>query len=481
MVPTLVRSRACISLALSLLLTSCGPGNSVYNGMFGGPSGPQPGQAGYVTGFLGGVAADEPHAALIGRQVLSAGGTAADAAVAIGFALSVTLPSRAGLGGGGACLAYAADPKSPNGGVPEAVMFTPPAPATPGANADRPAAVPMMARGLFLLQARYGRRPFETSIVPAEELARFGTPVSRALGRDLALVAGPLLADPAAAAVFSRGGSVLTEGQTLTQPDLAATLTQIRVSGVGDVYQGSLARRIADASSSIGGPLTAADLRGALPKLMPPLMLPYRNDRIAFLPPPADGGLAAAVAFKALRANGSDLAGAQTRALAAATLWRSGSVTPQQVLAAKELPAGTPPPLPASTSFATLDKDGNAVACAVTMNNLFGTGRILPGLGFLAAASPASVPPPLLAAAQTWNEHLHAFRAEAAGSGQSGAPMAVAVGLLNALRSGEAMGARVPDPGRVNVIVCGNYLPGNQNACHWATDPREPGLAVGGG
>ncbi len=72
---------------------------------------------------------------------------------------------------------------------------------------DRPAAVPMLARGMFGLYARYGRRPFETLISPAEQLARFGTPASRAFISDLSLVSAPLLADPNARAVFAPGGA----------------------------------------------------------------------------------------------------------------------------------------------------------------------------------------------------------------------------------------------------------------------------------
>jgi gamma-glutamyltranspeptidase/glutathione hydrolase len=318
-------------------------------------------------------------------------------------------------------------------------------------------------------------------IVPAEQLARFGTPAPRALTRDIALVAGPLLADPNARAVFSQGGTPLAEGQTLLQPDLGATLAQIRVSGVGDFYTGALARRIVQASPLAGGPIALADLNGALPRLAPAIVLPYRRDKVAFLPPPADGGLAAAAAFTVLQRDPAALGTAAARALAVAARWRQGGADAQRLLApSTSLPEIALPPLPASTSFATLDKDGNAVACSLSMDNLFGTGRVLPGLGILLAASPAAVPPPLYAAAIAWNENIHAFRAEVAGSGQAGAPMAVAVGMLNALRSGQPMASTVPDPGRANVVSCTNYLPGENGSCAWATDPRDAGLAAGG-
>jgi gamma-glutamyltranspeptidase/glutathione hydrolase len=163
-----------------------------------------------------------------------------------------------------------------------------------------------------------------------------------------------------------------------------------------------------------------------------------------------------------------------------AARWRQGGVDGQSLLTASDLHEAPLPPLPASTSFVTLDKDGNAVACSLSMDNLFGTGRVLPGLGFLLAASPNAVPTPLYAAALAWNENTHAFRAEVAGSGQEGAPIAVAVGMLNALRTNRPMSAAVPEPGRANVIECNSYLPGENGSCAMAVDPREAGLAAGG-
>jgi gamma-glutamyltranspeptidase/glutathione hydrolase len=464
------------SLLLSLALSACSTVESLPSDFFGGT--PGEGMPGHVSGFLGGVVADEPRAALVGREVLSAGGNAADAAVALGFALSVTLPSRAGLGGGGACLAYSPAKDSPNVGVPQAVLFVPRAPAAVAANSDRPAAVPMLPRGLFALHARYGRRPFETLIVPAEQMARFGVPASRAFVRDLQVVAGPLFADPGARAVFARKGAPIAESDQLLQPELGSTLAQIRVAGVGDFYQGALARRIEQTSSLAGGRITAAELRAALPTLSEPLTLRNGRDNVSFLPPPADGGLAAAAAFTVLQRDPNALDAANAHALAVASRWRSGGGDPEPLISA-DLPSAPVPPLPASTTFLTLDREGNAVACAVTMDNLFGTGRIVPGVGFLLAASPSATPVPLLAAAIAWNQNIHAFRAEAGGSGQEGAALAAAVAMINTLRSDQPMPAPVPEPGRANVMACSRYLPDSERSCAWATDPRGPGLAVG--
>lgn len=461
-----------IAVALALLCSGCG-------GSLFGSSAPPAGQPGHIPGFLGAVVADEPRAAIIGREILSQGGNAADAAAAVGLALSVTLPSRAGLGGGGGCLAFAAGRDSINGGQPEAILFVPEA-APSGGGGDRPAALPMMARGLYLLHARYGTGEFSRLIAPAEQLARLGAEASRALVADLGLVAGPLFADPQARAIFSANGAPLAVGQTFVQPALSATLATIRTAGVGDFYQGGLAQQIVSDSRLAGGTLTVDDLRRSLPRSGAAITIPYRDDQVSFLPPPADGGLAAAAAFAVLTRNPQAVDDAASRALAVAASWRAGGGDPQALLS-QPLPPGTLPALPASTTFLTLDRTGMAVACAVTMDNLFGTGRILPATGFFLAASPRNVPLPLLAAAIAWNRALRIFRAETAASGQEAAPLGTALTMMNTLLTRRPLPIPPPEPARANVIACGQYLPGENGSCGWATDPRGSGLAAGGG
>ncbi len=471
-------AKGAIGLAALLavqLTTACSTLSSIKNEFLGG-GGAAATEPERLSGFIGAAVADEPEAALAGRRVLALGGNAADAAVAVGFTLAVTYPSRAGLASGGACLAFNPSRDGPGQGSPEAIVFPPTAPPGVPAGADRPAAVPMLPRGLFALHARYGSKTFEELIAPAEQLARFGVPASRAFVRDLAVVAGPLLQDPNARAVFAPSGVPLAEGATLQQPDLGATLSQLRTAGVGDLYQGALARRLEAASRLAGGPLALDSLRAALPRVGGPIVIPAGRDLAAFLPPPADGGLAAAAAFQVLQDSGN-LGAAQARAIGTALRWRTGGGDPRTVLASGAT-GGALPILPASTSFAVLDRNGVAVTCVLTMDNLFGTGRIAPGTGILLAASPATAGLPLLSAGIVWNANIRAFRAMVGGSGQDGAALAVAAGLNNALHANQAMPAPVPEPGRANAIACTRYLPDSDGSCSWATDPRGAGLAA---
>ncbi len=443
-------------LAGILLLSGCG--------LFGGGSNAGLGEPQPAKPVFGYAVAPDPQAALAARRMLLEGGNAADAAAAAGFVLSVTLPSRAGLGGGGACLINL--PHDPTHATPEpvALLFLAQAPASPMPGADRPAAVPEMARGLIALQARYGQLSLSTVMAPAETLAGGGAPVSRALASDLQVVGNALIADPAARDVFAApSGALLTAGDILRQPDLAATLGAIQTGGALALAQGQLARNFVAAADQAGGGLDFADLAKAAPRYAPPLRLSEAGLTLSFLPPPAYGGSGAAAGYQALAADPQDINAAAQRAVAA-------SFAAEQVSA-------PPPALPASTGFATLDQHGGAIACATTMNNLFGTGRVAPNTGILLAASPAHVPPPLLAAGIAYRGKN--FRAAATGSGQSGAPIAVAAGLYNAIQSTTPMPVPVPEPGRANVIACSGLLPGNQKSCAAATDPRGFGLAVG--
>ncbi len=468
-----------VLLAAALALPGCGTVNNLLSPIVGG--GPPVGAPGFVRGFLGGVATEDPAAALIARNVLASGGTATDAAVAAGFALAVTLPSRAGLGGGGACLSF-----DPAKGATEAVLFLPGSRAAMPAGADRPAAVPLLARGLFGLYTRNPGRPFEELMAPAEQLARFGTEVSRGLATDLAAVSGPLFADPGARSIFARpDGQPKSAGETILQPELAGTLGQLRIAGVGDLHQGTLARRLEEASRAAGGSLTLDELRAGLPNLAAPIELPGRNgDRVAFLPPPADGGLAAAATFAALQGE-ANLTDAARRGLAAAAAWRQGGGDPRAILAAASLPAADPGPVGASTGLVVFDRRGNAVSCAFTVNNLFGTGRMAPGFGFLLAPAPniGQVRPPLLSAALAYNPNIKSFRLAVAASGQEAAPAGVAgpaaLQLLRSAAPTAAIEGGSPEPARTQLGVCPNYLPGYPDRCSIATDPRGAGVALG--
>ncbi|MHB1060231.1 MAG: gamma-glutamyltransferase, partial [Rhodanobacter sp.] len=190
-------------LALWIILAGVGLGLSACETADEPPSG----IIGSVEGFAGAAVADEPRAVLVGRDVLSAGGTAADAAVAMYFTLAVTLPSEAGLGGGGVCLIH-----DPQAKTTEALDFLPRAAPEGGV------ALPGNVRGMAALHARHGALRWEQLLTAAESLARFGTPMSRALAREAATAVDRLRADPELREIFFKpDGTLLDEGDNLRQ------------------------------------------------------------------------------------------------------------------------------------------------------------------------------------------------------------------------------------------------------------------------
>lgn len=428
-----------------------------------------------VTGFVGEVVADEPQAALVARDVLAQGGNAADAAAALGLALSVTLPSRASLGSGGACLAW-----RPGDAQGQAFVFLPRA-GQADAKSDRPAAVPMLARGLYLMQLRYGSVDFADIILPARNLATDGVPVGGLLASDLVAVQAPLLADEKTRAIFSNGsGSVLAANDLMVQPRLAGALERMRIAGVGDLYTGALAQSFTQATQAAGGGLTTADMRGSLASAEQPLTVRSDGLDISFLPPPADGGLGTAASYLSMDAHGH----AGVRGEAVVSGWRARqtgkgaavSVADAQALLDNgHMPSGSAlPSLPASTSFVVTDRTGETVSCGLTMNNLFGTGRVAGATGIVLGASPVRRPLPLLTAAIA--HQGTSFRAAATASGQNVAADTAAIALRSAVAGQRPIVTQ--GVGRANFVSCPAGLPGDSGKCFGWTDPRGSGLAV---
>ena len=182
------------------------------------------------------IIADEPQAALVGRDILAQGGHPVDAAVAMSLALTVTLPSRAGLLGGGVCLVH--DATQP--GV-QLIDFRPtPLPRGDGSRSEYGA--PGLLRGLFVMHARYGRLRFEQLVIPAERLARFDGTVSRSLHRDINQFAARVarIQNP-----IWRNSNQAVVGQRLPWDVNAGALAVLRQDGVGAFYGGRIGRRFA--------------------------------------------------------------------------------------------------------------------------------------------------------------------------------------------------------------------------------------------
>lgn len=495
---------------------------------------------GVIEGFTGAVAADEPRAALIGQRILGIGGNAVDAAIAVYYSMAVTIPSRAGLGGGGICLVFANQERDAT------IIEFLPHPDSSGRF------VPRGIRAMAALHARYGSSRWQNLISPAENLARFGHPVSRAFARDLSRAAGEIRANPELSRLFATAwGAVPQEGDQLVQIELSTVLAGIRSQGAGYFYAGRFARQFAEAASAIGHTLQTEDVRRSVPQFGTPVMVELEWKNLYFSVPPAVDGLVAAELWQLL--NGIEDYGAAdaderphlfveaaARAFADRAAWLTtndavpddlevvldedrqkriwASYDPSQHTPGFTLrqPAGQRPENADGASFVVGDRWGNAVACSLTMNGLFGSGRVPPGTGILLAARPegdddGTRSPSLAILAQAKGGDAHMAVAASGGAASPTALVAVMLDILIderpldlAVAAPRLHHGGVPDVvlyepkmaptvldglrerghvlrpaealGRINAFYCVEGLRDSEAGCAARTDPRGWGL-----
>jgi gamma-glutamyltranspeptidase/glutathione hydrolase len=369
------------------------------------------------------VAAPDRHGAEVAERILLEGGNAVDAAIATAFVLAVTFPEAGNLGGGGFMTVHL-------DGQQQFLDFRETAPA--GATRDMyldaagkaipdasligalAAGVPGTVAGLWAAHQRYGTLPWKRLVTPAIRLAREGFAVEPQLAGLLAEQRTEL----AGRTNFDRYFGGLKAGDTLRQPELAATLERIARAGPKGFYRGRTARLIVAEMRRGGGLITQADLVAYTPVWREPLRFDWRGRQVITAPPPSSGGLALAQllgmkerlapAFAGQSLNGTRyvhlVAEISKRVFAdraeylgdpafvevpVARLMAPDYLDRRAAEVSPERPSATPavrPGLaerPQTTHFSILDAQGNAVALTYTLNGGFGSGVVVTGAGFL--------------------------------------------------------------------------------------------------
>ena len=335
---------------------------------------PQPvGTVGHLKSYFGGVAADEARAALVGRDALSAGGSSADAAVSMAFALMVSRPDAAAPGGGGVCVHY--DNKTNKA---ETLEFFPHLPIAVPPKGRWPALVPGSFRGLFALHARFGKLRWEQLVQPAEHAARFGWPISKELVGALKEHGGKAIKDVRTQKLFTDSkGNVLSLGQTVEQVGLAGTLGSIRGLGPGDFYSGRLARVYLNGVKEAGGWLAIEDLRAYRPAWKATVQTEAGNHILHF---PVSKALGTELTTGIWEQIGNKRGFLSSDAAGQAALLTAAARNVGGAGGAKWAGSG------GSAGLFAMDIAGNATSCVLTMNRPFGRGVTAGETGIIQAA-----------------------------------------------------------------------------------------------
>jgi gamma-glutamyltranspeptidase/glutathione hydrolase len=238
----------------------------------------------------------------VGVDVLKHGGSAIDAAVAVGYALAVVYPAAGNLGGGGFMTILFAD------GRKTFLDFRERAPraASRDMYLDKDgnvvkglstigwlaAGIPGTASGLEYARKKYGTMAREALIAPAIKLAEDGFVLDQGDVDMLGSATEDFRKFPATAAIFLNNGEPFLSGQRLVQHDLAKTLRAIGEQGADGFYRGETGAAVVRASQAGGGIIDQEDLDRYTVHELPPVECDYRTYHLISAPPPSSGGIA---------------------------------------------------------------------------------------------------------------------------------------------------------------------------------------------
>lgn len=374
----------------------------------------------------GAVSSAHPLATEAGVRMLEAGGNAADAAVAAGFAIAVVEPTMNSIGGRNQILI-----RLPDGtirgidGTTQAPMTYDPDTAPQAAYGYAVVGIPGAAAGLLRLHAELGSLPLATVMAPAIDYAENGFRLLPGDAARQSFNAQRSAEFPGTAAIFLKpDGTPRAPGEMFVQKDYANTLKQIVSGGHDAFYKGEIARRMAADLQANGSAVTLQSLMDYEAVDSRIVRGSYRGYEIASLDVPSGGvitvqalqvmehfdpssmteaewaavkGQALGMASRELRGMGTDTATARATSRA----WAAGLVGQIKAPAGarRTLPADAPAsqpvePLPVqpddqghTTHLTAADGNGMFVALTQTLGPNMGSSVVTPGVGFLYAST----------------------------------------------------------------------------------------------
>jgi len=283
-----------------------------------------------VMSTQGMVASSHPQASLAGLDILRAGGTAADAAVAAAAALNVVEPIATGIGGDCFALYWDAEQKNVfalNASGPAAAASSIDELVTAGYEefplyTGHAVSVPGTVAGWSALIEKFGKLTFPDILAPAIRLAEVGYPVSEWVASGWKLMVNRILRNEVnlslpkhkqhngppqkSAEEFLIDSRAPNVGELIKLSTLGETLRGIAAHGESYVYEGQFAEKLCEHVQRYEGWLTVDDLKGFKAEWVEPIHADFHGVRLYECPPNGQG---LAAIFAAKIANGFDLAG----------------------------------------------------------------------------------------------------------------------------------------------------------------------------